>query len=534
MESVKLKHIRKVICLGIGGGDLFYVAKFLFTLGKTVIGYDISESLRTKDLESLGIKISYKNPQGKLPNSNLVIYSDSLSDSLLNKIKNLNNDITFCEVGEYKRNLLNSFQNRELTEDEERVLLETNMFPLFNIDLEGIRLIGVTGTDGKTTVVSMLYHILLKLGYNPGMISTIGMRIGHSKQDIGLHVTTPSSHTIFKSLLLLKKKKCTHVIIECTSQGLYMGRLAGLKFDTVVYTNIKREHLGYHKSWNRYADAKSLLIRENLRKEGVVVLNLDDVKGVRYLERFAKNKLYYSIKNRKLTEGLLLAKDVKESSEGISFNLSELDVNIPILGKYNISNALAAISTLKSLGIVETKSAPLLKDFVPVEGRMNILKSEPFKVIVDFAHTPNGLLNALKSIRKITTPGKNVILVFGCAAKRDEYKRPVMGSYAKRYANITILTAEDCRSESLKEINNQIAEGWKSTNIKKNRELIRFDNDKINVVVRRDAIKKALSLAHPGDTVLITGKGHEKSLCFGLKEYEWNEIKEVENLISVV
>ncbi len=531
MKQVDIDNIKNVICLGIGGGDVYYIAKFFFFLGKDIKGFDIRESKKTKDLEDFGVKIFYKNPSGKLPLADLVVYSDSLADSLINKIKEKNRNTFFIEAGELKRYLLNLFQSNDLNSKQIEALVKCDMFPLFNFDSGEMKLIGITGTDGKTTVVSMLYHLLSKLSYNPGMISTVGMYIGKDKDDIGFHVTTPSSHSILESLELMKQKGCTHAIIECTSQGLYMGRLAGLKFDAVAYTNIKREHLGYHKSWKRYVDAKSLLIRENLKERGYAVLNIDDTRGYKYLNRFNGKKLYYSMKKNLTGVGnLLKARNIGESVKGISFEVSNQKINIPILGKYNVSNSLAAMSVLKALGIDEKDSAPLFQDFPTVEGRMNILQREPFKVIIDFAHTPNGLLNALKSVRKITGENNKIILVFGCAAKRDEYKRPVMGRYAKRYADITILTAEDCRSESLKKINDQIEKGWKEFKIAKKRDLIRFDNDKENVSVRRRAIQKALSLAKDGDTALITGKGHEKSLCFGLVEYPWSDIEETKKI----
>ncbi len=204
---------------------------------------------------------------------------------------------------------------------------------------------------------------------------------------------------------------------------------------------------------------------------------------------------------------------------------------IPVIGKYNVSNALAAISTLRVLGVDDKNMNTLLKDFSSVQGRMNVLQKEPFMIIVDFAHTPNALKSALESASKLKKKNSKIILVFGCASKRDDYKRPIMGEYAKKYADITILTAEDCRMESLKKINDEIEKGWKEYQTNEKRQLIRFDDDTHNIKVRRDAIKKAISLASSGDIVLITGKGHERSLCFGLKEYEWSDIAEIKKLI---
>lgn len=479
-----------------------------------------------------GIKIEYTNPQGKLPDCNLVIYSDSLSGELLEKIKERNLKKEFIEVGKFKRELIERIKSKTLLLKEREAVNKSNMFPLINFDPKGMKLIGITGTDGKTTVVNMIFSMLSNAGFKPGMISTVKVSYGEKDRKSGLHVTTPSSQDIINHLEIMRDLGCTHAVVECTSQGLYMGRVFGLKFDIAVYTNIKRDHLGYHKTWLRYLKAKSFLIEENLKKNGISVLNFDDKKGFKYLKASSKKYFSYSILNQGKEVSKIWAENITENINGISFTVSGSKFQIPIIGKYNVSNALASISVLKILGINIERQPKLLKDFQPVEGRMNVLQRQPFTIIVDFAHTPNGLLNALRAVSKLKQRGKKLILVFGCASKRDDYKRPIMGRYAKRFADITILTAEDCRSESLKEINNQIEKGWREYLIEKERKLIRFDNDKENVKVRRNAIVKALSLAEKGDIVLITGKGHEKSLCFGLKEYPWNEIEEVNVLIT--
>ncbi len=532
MNSFRINDIKSVISIGVGGGDLYYVSKLFFLLGVEIIGYDIAKSTRTIDLESLGIQIFYRNPEEKLPSSDLIVYSDSLPDSVLKRIKDENKGGNFLEVGKLKRELILLLESKSSSKKELDAINNSGIFPLYNFNPKGMRLIGVTGTDGKTTVVSMLFHMLSKLGFKPGMISTVGAKIGNQNIDMGLHVTTPSSQDILKTLQLMLKRGCTHVIIECTSQGLYMGRLAGLKFDVVAYTNIKRDHLGYHKTWNRYANAKSLLIKENLKAGGKVILNRDDKKGYRYLVPYAKGSSSYSLSSELSEKDSIVASHIEESISGVSFIVDGRKYFIPIIGRYNVSNALAAVSALEALGINKEDSLSVLKEFPVVLGRMNILQKEPFTVIVDFAHTPNGLLNALRTVNRLKKNKGRIILVFGCAAKRDEYKRPIMGRYAKKYADITILTAEDCRAESLKEINNQIEKGWNLFKIDKKRELIRFDDDKHDVKVRRDAIKKAFSLVKEGDIVLITGKGHERSLCFGLEEFAWNDIEEVREIIS--
>jgi len=311
-----------------------------------------------------------------------------------------------------------------------------------------------------------------------------------------------------------------------------MGRLAGLHFDVAVFTNITNEHLGYHKTWKRYAQAKSLLITDHLKPDGNTVLNLDDKKSYTLLKKLATDSIDYSCnptKNPK--DAAIRVKDINESATGITFEYHSTHYSIPVLGKYNVSNVLAAACALQPLGIGITQSFTALADFPGVEGRMQVIQSSPFIVIIDFAHTPNGLFSALTASRRILQKNGRLVVVFGCAAKRDATKRISMGKYAKKFADITILTAEDSRSENLAAINDQIEEGWHSEVTQGPRQLIRFDDDKKNVKVRRDAIKKALEFATKGDVVLITGKGHEKSLCFGTTEYPWSDIDETKKLL---
>lgn len=531
MENLSLATLKRVFCIGIGGGDVFYVAKFLSLLKVKVDGSDISKSERTAELELLGINIDYKNPQKLNIPYNLVVFSDALPDNILANIKEKNPELSFIEVGIFKNILVGMYENDKLTSLEKKSFTDSNIAPLYNIDLGDMKLIGVTGTDGKTTVISMIYHILTQLGHNAGMITTVGAKMGNEEIDTGFHVTTPSAHDIYKTLSLMKSKGCTFAIIECTSQGIYMGRLAGLKFDVAVFTNIKSEHLGYHKTWENYAHAKSLLISEHLKPRGVTVLNADDGAGFEYVNKVAKNKILYSLNNT-LSNVDLKATDIEETKSGISFKVGHAVYSLPVLGEFNVSNALASACSLKYFEIPTATSLKKLSNFAPVVGRMNILQQTPFTVIVDFAHTPNGLLSVLKTAVKLKNADGKLILVFGCAAKRDEYKRPVMGEYAKKFADITILTAEDCRSEGLKIINDQIAEGWEKLAMNEPRQLYRFDDESQNVQVRRLAIKKALDTAKQGDAILITGKGHEKSLCFGNIEYPWNDIEEATKLLQ--
>jgi len=509
---------------------VFYIAKFLNQLQITIEGSDVTKSVRTIELEKLNIKIAYQNPTRLTKAYDLILYSDSLPDNVLSFIKKQNKNLTFMEIGIFKNTLIQMFEDKRLTPLETNAFVSSNLAPLYSLNLDEMRLIGVTGTDGKTTVISMIYHILSKLDQRVGMITTVGAKIDNQAIDTGFHVTTPSSQDIYKLLTLMKSKGCKFVLIECTSQGLFMGRLAGLKFDVGVFTNIKKEHLGYHKTWKNYAQAKSLLITKHLKPKGTTVMNADDLKGYNYIKNIASKKLIYATNNKIATH--YLATDIRESNKGNLFKVGHNTYNLSILGRFNVSNALASACALIPFNISIHKSLVSLSDFLPVLGRMNILQEAPFTIIVDFAHTPNGLKNVLRTAVKLKSIDSKLILVFGCAAKRDEYKRPIMGKWAKKYADITILTAEDCRFENLRDINDQIAKGWKAFKLSKARHLYRFDDPSKNILVRKQAIEKALKLAKKGDVILITGKGHENSLCFGEIEYPWNDIEETMKLVK--
>ncbi|HNZ70790.1 MAG TPA: UDP-N-acetylmuramyl-tripeptide synthetase [Candidatus Dojkabacteria bacterium] len=570
----KLKEVR---CLGIGGAGLFYIAKFLLLCGTKVYGHDISPNPRTDELIKMGAKITFANPEKPFDkNTDAYIFSAALPDDIIQKLHKDNPDIKAMEVGEMYDQLIKDYEGKNLSDKEIKAFEDSDIAPLFKIDFEKMKYIGVTGTDGKTTTSTMIYHTLLKLGYKPGLISTVSAKIGDKEIDTGFHTTTPSSQELFKLIKTMEQEGCSHAIIESTSHGLAMGRLAGIKFDTVAYTNITNEHLDYHKTWENYALAKSRLITEHLKNGGKVILNYDDKKSYDFLTNIINNtgrkdivKLSYSrlsdSKDIDKINYIALNNAGKKSEDGnISYTLvtrndsiKSLDfktdlvdslinlipVEMQILGEYNISNSLAAIATIQQItdnSIAEIIQA--LSFFETIKGRMEVVQKAPFMVIVDFAHTPNALENALKSAKALLKDNNKLISVFGCAGKRDPSKRGPMGEISGTIADVTILTAEDPRSESLKAINDEIEVGFtkslKTVNSSSSDEtslphqLIRFDDDTQNVKVRRDALIKAFDIANNGDIVIICGKAHEQSLCFGNTEYPWNDIDEAKKLLK--
>ncbi len=410
-----------------------------------------------------------------------------------------------------------------------------------------LTIIGVTGTDGKTTTVSMIYHVLKSAGLPVGMISTIEVKIGDKSYDSGLHVTTPEPWDVPKYLRMMRHAGIKYVVIETTSNGLHQNRLSSIKFDAAVITNIREDHLDYHKTWENYAEAKFILIK-NVKNKGLAVLNADDIKSAKWL--YSKSgDLKQTIYAKWATKEYL--KNKKISTEGLEFDYDGVHYKVPVLGEHNFDNVLQVIGVCSRYLDAEVIRSALLS-FNSPQGRMQLMQSKPFTVIVDFAHTPNALEKALESTNKIKeAQDSRIICVFGCAGKRDKGRRR-MGEVSAKLANITILTAEDPRDEELGMVNNDILKhAEKNSGILIDRFATRklyraSDLDaiklKINAAIqtsakpfiafdensprsREDAIEFALKIARAKDIVFITGKGHEKSLAFGdpEEEFPWSD-----------
>ena len=353
--------------------------------------------------------------------------------------------------------------------------------------------IGVTGTDGKTTTASLIFHILKTSGKKAAMITSVGAQIGDEGFDTGFHTTTPSSFTLQKYAKKAIDAGCEFLVIEVTSHALDQNRAHGIDFKIGVITNVSHEHLDYHGSYENYLKAKSKL----LRRAEIPILNEDD-------ESFRPLKSILSGRN--------------------ILTYSQNDKNgfrLPKLTRFNISNFLAAIVVAKVIGIDKKVIEKAISTFKMPEGRQEVVYDKQFRVIIDFAHTPNSFGNLLPEIKK-TTRGR-LIHVFGAAGQRDKSKRPFMGKMSAECSDVIILTAEDPRSEKIEDINAQIKLGIK--NFKG--ELLEFNN-------RQEAINFAVRSAQKGDAVIVTGKGHEKSMNLGRGEEPWSDQEAVKQALKLV
>ncbi len=399
----------------------------------------------------------------------------------------------------------------------------------FHFPSQRLRLIGVTGTDGKTTTVNLVRAILEAAGQPAGMVTSVKAVIGDEEMETGLHTTTPEALELQNLLAQMVQAGCEYAVIEVTSHGLAQYRLEACHFDVATITNITHEHLDYHKSFQEYREAKALLFRNlatSFRKPGpskVSVLNLDD-PSFDYLKEIPADK--------QIAYGLHYPADVTAEQvallpTGTRFTAQTPAGSFPIhsslVGEFNVYNLLAAIAVAISQEVSPGAIQEGIGRLSGVPGRMEKMDlGQPFQVIIDFAHTPNALYHALE-IARFMTRGR-LFVVFGCAGLRDRAKRPMMGEIASQLADRVIITAEDPRTEELKAIMEEIARGCKKAGREEGTDFWRIGD-------RAEAIQFAIDRAEPGDLVIITGKGHEKSMCFGTTEYPWSDHEAVKEAL---
>jgi len=373
-----------------------------------------------------------------------------------------------------------------------------------------LTMIGITGTDGKTTTTHLIHHVLCKYVGNTSMISSIDAFISGKRIATGAHVTTPDSIEIQDFLRRSINNKDKFFIMECTSHALNQNRLWGIKFEVSAITNITQEHLDYHKSYEKYVNEKIKL----LMKSDNAIINKDDKSFLLLSRKLKQNRKKY------LTYSLSKKSD-------FNFNASK-ELNLKI-SKFNMQNYLAAYSVLKILKIPQSIIEKGFRTFKIPPVRMETIYDKDFKIIIDFAHTPNSFENILVETKtQIKNKKGKIIHVFGSAGLRDYAKRPLMGYVSSKYANLIIVTEEDYRTEDLNKINSEIIKGIKRNKFKYVKpEKMSHHLNKIYSVIpnRKLAIKKALDIVKKNDVILITGKSHENTICRGKKEYFWNEKK---------
>ncbi len=385
--------------------------------------------------------------------------------------------------------------------DDIREVMAKIAIKYFNAPANNFRLIGVTGTNGKTSTVILIEKILNSIGKKTGRIGTIENVI--NGRAIKTKNTTPDSITLQHLFHEMRNENVSDVVMEVSSHGLVLKRVFGVQYDIAVFTNLTHEHLDFHKTFEEYKKAKKMLFKITNK----AVINIDDPYGEYMVEGVELEKVIsYSTKDDSAT---LYAKDIKMSMEGCSFTLvydgKEYKTKIQTAGLFSIYNALAAIGAVLFANVPIEKAIEVLASDSRVKGRYQVVKSDKgVFAVVDYAHAPDGLLNVLKTTKEVTDA--KVITVFGCGGDRDKTKRPIMGEIVGQYSDQAIITSDNPRTEDPFEIIDEVEVGMKKT-----------DCEYEKIEDRKEAIRKGLSLAKSGDVVMITGKGHEDYQIIGDK-----------------
>lgn len=367
-----------------------------------------------------------------------------------------------------------------------------------------LKIITITGTDGKTTSTTLLYHVLKTAKKRVGMLSTVAAYLGDKSIDTGFHVTSPQPSDLQKFMREMVNQNYEYLVLEVTSHGSYQYRDWGVTPILSGVTNIANEHLDYHLNYEEYLQAKSNI----LQKAPTAVVNADD-----YSYQFLRKKLA----NTNLVTYSKESELPKKVQTSIKKRFPE---------NYNQMNAKLVYALSKLLHIDDTDYIKAIDTFEGIPGRMQIIPNRKrLNIVVDFAHTPQGLRSALRSLReqmKDKNSSGKLIAVFGCAGRRDNSKRPEMGKIGSELADIAVFTAEDPRDEDVWSIIRQMKENLKSNH-----------NKIVSIAERGEAIEYAINeLAHQGDTVVVLGKGHEQSMCYFGVEYPWNDVDAITQILA--
>lgn len=356
-----------------------------------------------------------------------------------------------------------------------------------------LKLIGVTGTNGKTTIATLLYELFKKAGYKAGLLSTVKIVVDR-KEFTATH-TTPNSLLINHYLNEMVEVGVDFCFMEVSSHGIHQKRTEGLHFEGGVFTNLTHDHLDYHKTFKEYRDVKKSFF-DSLPKTAFALVNIDDKNGMVMLQNTKAKKYTYAQK----TMADFKVKILENQFAGLLLNIDENEVWVKLIGSFNAYNLLAVYGVSQLLGLDKTEALMFVSELDNVSGRFqHFISNDGVTAVIDYAHTPDALKNVLETINDIRTGKEEVITVVGCGGNRDKEKRPVMGRIASQLSSQVIFTSDNPRNEDPQTILNEIEAGVESQNLKKT----------LTILDREQAIKTASKLAQKGDIILIAGKGHE-------------------------
>jgi UDP-N-acetylmuramoyl-L-alanyl-D-glutamate--2,6-diaminopimelate ligase len=369
---------------------------------------------------------------------------------------------------------------------------------------EKLKLTGVTGTNGKTTIATLLYKLFTSLGHQCGLLSTVENFVG--KERTPATHTTPDAVSLQATLKQMVDAGCTHVFMEVSSHAIHQHRITGLQFAVGIFSNITHDHLDYHKTFDEYIRVKKSFF-DSLPSSAVAISNADDKRGGVMLQNTAARKYYYALRTVAEFKGKVL----ENSLTGLVMNVNDQEVHFRLIGEFNAYNLLAVYAAALALDEEKNEVLRCLSELTGAEGRFDYMISAKHKIvaIIDYAHTPDALLNVLATIRKLKKGFEKIITVVGCGGDRDKTKRPVMAEVACEHSDKVIFTSDNPRSEDPVEIIKEMEAGVSTAAKRKY----------ISIVDRKEALKTAISLAEKEDIILVAGKGHEK----------YQEIKGVKN-----
>lgn len=381
---------------------------------------------------------------------------------------------------------------------------------------ENIRLVGVTGTNGKTTIASLLYQLFKKAGYKVGLLSTVKIMVDN--QEFKATHTTPDSLTINKYLDLMVQEGCEFCFMEVSSHGIHQKRTEALHFVGGVFTNLSHDHLDYHNTFAEYRDVKKSFF-DNLPKSAFAITNIDDKNGAVMLQNTKAKKLTYALKSYADYKAQILENQLS----GLLLKINDNEVWVKLIGSFNAYNLLAIYGVAVELGIEKVEALRLLSELESVSGRFQFIVSDSkITAIVDYAHTPDALENVLKTIEDIRTKNEQLITVVGCGGDRDKTKRPIMANIASSMSDKAIFTSDNPRTENPETIIEEMEKGVEPQNFKKT----------VSILDRKQAIKTACQLANPNDIILIAGKGHETYQEINGVRHDFDDLKIVTDLLQ--
>ena len=449
----------------------------------------IKQHIGNKDLEIRGLEIDSRNIK---PGYLFIAIKGTATDGHTFIEKAIENGASAILCMEIPENIRPEIAYIQVEDTEDAVgRVATNFY---GNPTSKMKLIGVTGTNGKTTIATLLFHMFQKMGYKCGLCSTVCNYI--QDEAIPTSHTTPDPITLNRLLGRMADEGCAYAFMEVSSHAVAQKRIGGLTFAGGIFTNLTRDHLDYHKTFENYRDAKKAFF-DNLPKEAFAITNADDKNGMIMVQNTAATVKTYSMMRMADFNGKIL----EESFDGMYLSINDQEVSVPFIGRFNVYNLLAVYAATIMLGKDPLNTLVTLSTMTPVNGRFETIRSKNgVTAIVDYAHTPDALVNVLNTINDIVKGKSNVITVCGAGGNRDKGKRPIMAREAADHSDRVIITSDNPRFEKPEDIIKDMTDGLTPEQTQK----------VITITNRKEAIKAACLMAEPSDVILVAGKGHEK------------------------